>query len=136
MYELFTGGGPHLTASWSGDETVDRRDEHLRLKKSLRFPPPSEVQNEIRNDYRWLDALILRCLEFEPERRFADAGKLLAAIEACEAGEPLPPLEAAAAPVAAPAHSGPPAGRHGGRAVPRGAPPAGRPRLRAGHRPA
>ena len=50
---------------------------------SLHFPPPSEVQNEIRNDYRGLDALILRCLETEPEHRFADAGRLLAAIEAC-----------------------------------------------------
>jgi serine/threonine-protein kinase len=90
IYELFTGGGPHLTAPWSHDDKSDHRDEHLRLKKGLYFPPPSAVQNEIRNDYRWLDALILRCLEGEPERRFADAGHLLAAIEACEAGEPLP----------------------------------------------
>jgi len=91
MYELFTGGGPHLTAPWSLDEKGDHRDEHLRLKKSLRFAPPSEVQNEIRNDYRWLDALILRCLHVEPEHRFADAGRLLAAIELCESGQPLPP---------------------------------------------
>jgi len=103
LYELFTGGGPHLTAPWSSDETVDRREEHLRLKKSLRFPPPSEVQNEIRNDYRWLDALILRCLEFEPEKRFADAGKLLSALEGCEAGEPLPPSEPAVPSADAPA---------------------------------
>jgi serine/threonine protein kinase len=89
MYELFTGGGPHLTAPWSHDDKNDHRDEHLRLKKTLRFPPPSTVQNEIRNDYRWLDVLILRCLEVEPERRFADAGRLLAAIEACEAGKPV-----------------------------------------------
>jgi serine/threonine-protein kinase len=93
MYELFTGGGPHLTAPWSSDDKNDQRGEHLRLKKSLIFAPPSEVQNEIRNDYRWLDALILRCLEVEPERRFADAGRLLAALEACESGEPLPSLE-------------------------------------------
>lgn len=96
MYELFTGGGPHLTAPWSADDRNDRRDEHLRLKRSLHFPPPSQVQNEIRNDYRWLDELILRCLEFEPERRFADAGRLLGAIEACECGVPLPPLEPSA----------------------------------------
>jgi serine/threonine protein kinase len=92
-YELFTGGGPHLTAPWprEGDSSGSvRREEHLRLKKSLHFPPPSAVQNEIRNDYRWLDELIARCLEVEPERRFADAGQLLAAIEACEAGAPLP----------------------------------------------
>ncbi|HTU18725.1 MAG TPA: serine/threonine-protein kinase, partial [Gemmataceae bacterium] len=90
MYELFTGGGPHLTAPWSADDKQDHRDEHLRLKKALHFPLPSTVQNEIRNDYRWLDALILRCLEVEPERRVADAGRLLAAIEACESGAPLP----------------------------------------------
>jgi hypothetical protein len=52
------------------------------------------VQNEIRNDYRWIDALIMRCLEVGPARRFADAGRLLAAIEACELGEDLPPLDA------------------------------------------
>jgi serine/threonine protein kinase len=102
MYELFVGDGPHLSAAWSNDEKIDRRDEHLRIKKSLRFPPPSQVQNEIRNDFRWLDYLILRCLEVEPERRFADAGRLLAAIEACAAGEPLPPVEATAPPSAAP----------------------------------
>ncbi|MGH7226549.1 MAG: serine/threonine protein kinase, partial [Gemmataceae bacterium] len=91
MYELFTGGGPHLTAPWSHDDKQDHHEDHLRLKKSLRFPPPSAVQNEIRNDYRWLDALIPRCLEVDPERRFADAGYLLAAIESCESGAPLPP---------------------------------------------
>jgi eukaryotic-like serine/threonine-protein kinase len=96
MYELFTGGGPHLSAPWSHDERQDRSDEHYDIKKSLRFPPPSEVQNEIRYDYRWLDGLVLRCLGTDPARRFADAGKLLAAIEACEAGGELPPLEPAA----------------------------------------
>ena len=90
MYELFTGGGPHLTAPWSTDDQKDHRDEHYELKRSLRFPPPSEVQNEIRNDYRWLDALILRCLETDPARRIPDAGQLLAAVEACEAGGELP----------------------------------------------
>jgi serine/threonine-protein kinase len=100
MYELFTGGGPHLTAPWSADDKQDRREEHYRLKQGLRFAPPSDVQNEIRNDYRWLDGLILRCLETEPSRRFADAGKLLAAVEACEAGEALPPPEAADRPEA------------------------------------
>jgi serine/threonine-protein kinase len=98
LYELFTGGGPHLTAHWSTDDKEDHRDEHYRLKTSLKFSPPSQVQNEIRNDYRWLDELILRCLEAEPERRFADAARLLAAIEACEAGEALAPPEPVAAP--------------------------------------
>jgi serine/threonine-protein kinase len=93
MYELFTGGGPHLTAPWSNDEQRDHRDEHYDLKKSLQFAPPSQVQNEIRNDYRWLDVLIQRCLDVEPTRRFVDAARLLAAIEACEAGEELPSPE-------------------------------------------
>ncbi|GEM_PF-1852379 len=89
MYELFTGGGPHLTASWPDADARDRANVCLHLKHTLYFPPPSLVQNEIRNEYRWLDALILRCLEVRPERRFADAGQLLAAIESCEAGMPL-----------------------------------------------
>ena len=97
MYELFTGGGPHLTAPWCSDDQKDHRDEHYELKKGLRFPPPSEVQNEIRNDYRWLDALILRCLEIDPAQRIPDAGKLLTAVEACEAGEELPAPESPAA---------------------------------------
>ncbi len=92
MYELFTGGGPHLSVAWSADDKTDARDEHLRMKRALRFPPPSTVQNEIRNDHRWLDAMVARCLAVEPELRFADAGGLLAALEACEAGQPLPPL--------------------------------------------
>lgn len=90
LYELFTGGGPHLGASWKTGED-DHRDEHYRIKKELSFPPPSQVQNEIRNDHRWLDELIERCLHLEPEERFADAGQLLAAIEECEAGGSLPP---------------------------------------------
>jgi serine/threonine protein kinase len=107
MYEMFTAGGPHLTAPWSTDETHDNREEHYRIKESLRFQPPSAVQNEIRNDYRWLDALILRCLEVDPVRRFADAGRLLHAIEACERGENLP--EQGAASAAIPASEPPPA---------------------------
>jgi serine/threonine protein kinase len=102
MYEMFTAGGPHLTAPWSTDDARDNRDEHYRIKELLRFQPPSAVQNEIRNDYRWLDALILRCLEVDPARRFADGGQLLQAIEACEQGESLPPQGPAPAPEAPP----------------------------------
>ena len=43
MYELFTGGGPHLSARWDTEDRDERRDENLRLKKSFRFPPPSEA---------------------------------------------------------------------------------------------
>jgi serine/threonine-protein kinase len=90
MYELFTGGGPHLTAPWPAASGDDRREEHDRIKKALAFPPPSELHNEIRNDHRWLDGLILRCLEVDPRRRFADAGQVLAALETCESGGTLP----------------------------------------------
>jgi serine/threonine-protein kinase len=90
LYEMFTGGGPHLDAPWPGGGEEKDRDEHERIKRGLVFAPPSEAHNEIRNDHRWLDGLILRCLETDPTRRFADAGELLAAIEACEAGGPLP----------------------------------------------
>jgi serine/threonine protein kinase len=90
MYELFTGGGPHLTAPWTSDDKKDRTEEHYRIKRRLRFAPPSEAHNEIRFDYRWLDPLILRCLEVDPRFRFANAGDLVSAIEACEAGGEIP----------------------------------------------
>jgi serine/threonine protein kinase len=92
LYELFTGGGPHLRAPWQTDDDRDHRDEHYRIKTTFHFAPPSEVQNEIRFDYRWLDALAQRCLDADPARRFTDADQLLKAIEACEAGEELPAL--------------------------------------------
>jgi serine/threonine-protein kinase len=91
MYELFTGGGPHLTAPWTTGDQQDHTDEHYRIKCRLRFAPPSEAHNEIRFDYQWLDGLVLRCLAVEPRRRFADAGELLAAIDACAAGGELSP---------------------------------------------
>jgi serine/threonine-protein kinase len=94
LYELFTGGGPHLSAPWPEGEVRDKPSRYVEIKQALQFAPPSAVHNEIRNDYRWLDTLILRCLEVNPARRFADAGQLLAALEACEAGEELPMAEA------------------------------------------
>jgi serine/threonine protein kinase len=90
MYELFTGAGPHLIAPWTSGDQKDHTEEHYRIKRRLRFAPPSEAHNEIRFDFRWLDPLILRCLEVDPRRRFAGAGELLAAIETCEAGGELP----------------------------------------------
>ncbi len=93
MYELFTGGGPHLTAPWPDPADDPRQEDRYRLKMTLQFPPPSDVQNEIRFDHRWLDALILRCLDNNPVLRFRDAGQLLEAIETCEAGGELPPID-------------------------------------------
>lgn len=93
LYELFTGGGPHLNAPWPIDDKKDNREDHYRLKASLSFPNPSEVHNEIRNDYRWIDGLIGRCLSLDPEERFVDASEVLNAIERCESGEDLPVVE-------------------------------------------
>jgi hypothetical protein len=101
MYELFTGGGPHLDAPWPRQADEENADVCYRIKEGLRFAPPSASQNEIRFDYRWLDDLILRCLETNPARRFRDAGQLLAAIQTCEAGGPLPQIEETPSPEAA-----------------------------------
>jgi eukaryotic-like serine/threonine-protein kinase len=111
MYQLFTGGGPHLTAPWAIDDKTDTSAENYRVKTGLRFEPPSQFSNEIRNDYRWLDGLILRCLDSDPARRFADAGQLLEALEAAESGKPLPAPRAptTAAPPEAPAKKEKPA---------------------------
>jgi serine/threonine-protein kinase len=82
LYELFTGAGPHLAAPWPRPGEERGAETCHRIKVGLHFPPPSQVHNEIRNDYRWLDGLVLRCLEPDPARRFADAGRVLAALEA------------------------------------------------------
>jgi serine/threonine protein kinase len=96
MYQLFTGGGPHLTAPWVADERRDTGAENHAVKMRLKFPPPSEFHNELRNEYRWLDAIILRCLEADPAQRFRDAPTLLAAIQAAREGRPLPEADAVA----------------------------------------
>jgi serine/threonine-protein kinase len=112
MYELFTAGGPHRGAPWYTGSERDHRDDNYRVKTALRFAPPSQVQNEIRFDFRWLDALILRCLDNDPARRFADAGAFLDALEACEAGEALAPLpEGDEEPTPTPAPPARPAGQ-------------------------
>lgn len=104
MYQLFTGGGPHLTAPWVTEERPTQADDNHRIKTALLFAPASQFHNEVRNEHRWLDALLARCLMTDPARRFANAARLLAALEACEAGLPLPeaPPPAAAEEPAAP----------------------------------
>jgi serine/threonine protein kinase len=101
LYEWLTGGGAHLTAPW-GSATVRGGADLARLKRSLRFPPPSVLRGEIRASVPWLDELVLRCLEPEPAERFRDAGQLLAALAECAGGRPLPPLEPAAPETARP----------------------------------
>ncbi|MBY0230863.1 MAG: serine/threonine-protein kinase [Gemmataceae bacterium] len=88
-YELLTGGGPHLAAKWARDAGRDTSRDNHRVKTALRFPPPSESNNEVRNEHRWLDALVARCLDPDPARRWRDAGALLEAIRAGKAGQRL-----------------------------------------------
>jgi serine/threonine protein kinase len=90
LYEWLTGGGPHLTAPW-GPTGGRNTNELNRLKQSLHFPPPSVLRGEIRQAMPWLDDVVLRCLAFDPTRRFHDAGKFLDAIQACAAGAALAP---------------------------------------------
>ncbi len=92
-YELFTGGGPHLNVSWPRSQEGIDGEEHYRIKRGLQFRPLSEVHNEVRNDYPWVDGLILRCLELHPHQRFQDAGKLVEAIDICQNEGELPPRE-------------------------------------------
>lgn len=93
FYQLLTGGGPHLAAPWdtSGKEHSSR--ENHRIKASLRFAPPSEKHNEVRNEFRWLDDVLSRCLDADPSRRFRDATQLLEAVRSARAGKGLPAAE-------------------------------------------
>lgn len=90
MYQMFTGGGPHLSAAWRTDESPARVEHNYRLKTSLKFQAPSRFHNEIRNDFGWLDSVILKCLAPDPADRFADAGELLHALQAEKEERPDP----------------------------------------------
>ena len=96
LYEWLTGGGPHLLAPWASSSVRGLADV-ARLKQALHFPAPSGVRGEIRQAMPWLDDVVLRCLAADPGRRFHHAGLLLGAIETCEAGGALPPVEQQAA---------------------------------------
>src|SRR5207302_1744008 len=94
MYELFSGGGPHLSVHWPRGE--ENWQQNYDLKVNLHFTPPSRMQSEIRRDFPWLDGVIARCLAVDPARRFPDAARLLAALERAGAvPEPEPPSERA-----------------------------------------
>src|SRR5207248_11750113 len=92
MYELFTGGGPHVNVHWPRAE--ENWQQNYDLKINLHFTPPSRMQSEIRRDFPWLDRVIARCLSADPARRYADASQLRAALEGAGAAaerEPPPP---------------------------------------------
>lgn len=58
--------------------------------KRLHHPPPRPGSIVADLDPRW-EAVILRCLERDPERRFASAREVLAALDTPEKTRPLPP---------------------------------------------
>ncbi|HLL82040.1 MAG TPA: protein kinase, partial [Longimicrobium sp.] len=76
LFELLTGRPPFV-----GDEA-----EVLRGHASLRPPRPSTL----RPDAAPFDELILRCLEKEPERRYAGAGELRDALREAGSAKPEP----------------------------------------------
>jgi serine/threonine-protein kinase len=74
LYEMLTGRRPFATAGNSG--SLDA------LKRSGLIAPPSRCCDGVGPE---LDALLLRCLDPNPERRHADAGALLSALDSLPA---------------------------------------------------
>ncbi len=87
FYQLLAGGGPHLVAPWKADRDRDTSKDNHAIKAGLHFTPLSELHNEVRNEYRWLDAVILRCLDPDPARRFKDGAELGQALIDARAGK-------------------------------------------------
>jgi serine/threonine protein kinase len=80
LYQLFTGGGPHLDTEW--DTSSQAAQINAKIKAEQKFPPPSEYHSDIRADFRWIDGWLLRCLEADPTRRFTNAVDLYDALQA------------------------------------------------------
>jgi formylglycine-generating enzyme required for sulfatase activity/serine/threonine protein kinase len=83
LYEMLTGGerpftGEHAQTTGSTSEKV--RWEHIHLEA----PSPRRYNPGISPD---LEAVVLRCLEKDPEERFASAMELWKALQAAAAGE-------------------------------------------------
>jgi serine/threonine protein kinase len=86
LYEGLTGKLPfaHLVPPLSLPASL-HADWLYENKKTLRVLPPSERSN---TSTPGLDAVVLRCLEFDPSDRYHDAGGLLDALDALEKGPP------------------------------------------------
>jgi eukaryotic-like serine/threonine-protein kinase len=90
MYEGLTGEHPFRDLIPPVDLPDERYSDWLyETKRGYRAVPPSALSNTVTPK---LDAIVLRCLEFEPDRRFADAGEFLA--ELAKEGPTQPPVAA------------------------------------------
>ncbi|MBO0913160.1 serine/threonine-protein kinase [Streptomyces laculatispora] len=90
MYEGLTGRLPfaHLIPPPGMPDTL-HGDWLYRQKKDGRgVTPPSRLNNTVTRE---TDAVVLRCLEFDPARRFRSAAELLDALAGAEAGTHRPP---------------------------------------------
>jgi eukaryotic-like serine/threonine-protein kinase len=88
MYEGLTGKRPfdHLLPPVDMPEGMQAEWIHSQ-KSRVRATPPSTWNNTVTPE---MDAIVLRCLEFHPARRYLNAGELLQALE-----EPAAPADAA-----------------------------------------
>ena len=82
---------PHLTAPWAPTTNATRSRENHRSEDAPAFAAAVGGTERVRNEYRWLDAVILAA--WRPSRSGASRTPptLLAAIEACDGEAAAPP---------------------------------------------
>lgn len=86
FYEMLTGRNPFVGLDSDGS-TGDPALRHLEARKDGRFlPRPSECSLELR-DYPALEAVVMRCLAYNPEDRYQSAGELLKDLDRCDQGQ-------------------------------------------------
>ncbi|GHJ42014.1 serine/threonine-protein kinase [Streptomyces sp. TS71-3] len=84
LYEGLTGGHPFEHLKPPRDLPESMHGDWLHGEKRLAVPvPPSRLTNTVGQE---ADEVVLRCLEFEPERRFQSAVELLAALDSLRDG--------------------------------------------------
>ncbi|MFE7839418.1 serine/threonine-protein kinase [Streptomyces sp. NPDC057474] len=90
MYEGLTGRLPfaHLIPPPELPDALHGDWLYQRKKEGHAAAPPSRLNNTVTRE---IDAVVLRCLEFEPARRFRSAAELLDALAEAEAGTRRPP---------------------------------------------
>ncbi|MFD7429144.1 serine/threonine-protein kinase [Streptomyces sp. NPDC059818] len=90
MYEGLTGRLPfaHLIPPPGMPDTLHGDWLYQQKRASRGVAPPSRLNNTVTRE---TDAVVLRCLEFDPARRFRSAAELLDALAAAEAGAHRPP---------------------------------------------
>ncbi|MFD5111502.1 serine/threonine-protein kinase [Streptomyces sp. NPDC058391] len=90
MYEGLTGRLPfaHLIPPPGLPDTLHGDWLYQQKKEGRAAAPPSRLNNTVTRE---TDAVVLRCLEFEPARRFRSAAELLDALAGAESGAHRPP---------------------------------------------